>query len=148
MADEDPNYWQKQHNTPSWTSWSGHSFEGICFKHLDNIKQALGISGVQTSSYKWIYRGDNENNGAEIDVIIDRKDQCQNLCDMKYYSGEFVIDKSCAENLRYKKNIFIEKTKTKKSVFTTLITTYGAKKNNYYLELIDQEIIMDDLFNG
>lgn len=34
-----------------------------------------------------------------------------------------------------------------RSVFLTLITTYGAKKNEYFLELIDKQIILDDLFD-
>jgi len=35
---------------------------------------------------------------------------------------------------------------TKKSVVTTLITTYPAIQNKYYLEEIHSEVVMDDLF--
>jgi len=147
IIDEDPEYWMKQHNSAAWRAWSGYSFEGICVKHLINIKTALGIAGVQTYSAKWYYRPNNKNHdGCEIDLLIDRADQCINLCQIKYYDSEFVIDKSYANKLRKQKQIFIEQTKTKKAIFTTLITTYGAKKNEYYLELIDKEIVLDDLF--
>jgi hypothetical protein len=36
--------------------------------------------------------------------------------------------------------------KTKKAIFTTLITTYPALKIRYYLEEVDHEITMDKLF--
>jgi hypothetical protein len=139
---------EKQHNNATWRAWSGYSFEGICLKHLPKIKEALGISGVQTNSYKWIHRPENKtSNGAEGDLVIERKDQCINLGEIKYYDGEFIIDKEYAKQLRNKKNIFCEKIAGNKSVFLTLITTYGAKKNEHFLELIDQQIVLNDLFD-
>lgn len=75
-VDEDPEYWQKQHNTPAWRSWSGYAFEGICLKHLAALKKALGISAVQTQSYQWNYHAEDKNlEGIQIDLLIDRKDQ-------------------------------------------------------------------------
>jgi uncharacterized protein len=147
IADDDPEYWQKQHNSPAWRSWSGYSFEGICLKHLTQIKQALGISGVKTQSYKWVYQPEDSNfEGAEIDVLIDRNDQCINLFEIKYYDDEFVIDKAYAKQLRKKKMVYMEQTKTKKTIFMTLMTTYGAKKNEHFLGLIDKQLTINDLF--
>lgn len=40
---------------------------------------------------------------------------------------------------------FINKTKTKKTVFNTLITAYGTVKNEYYLDVIDNELTVSDL---
>jgi hypothetical protein len=148
IADEDPQYWQKQHNTPAWRAWSGYSFEGICLKHLAQIKKALGISGVQTQSYKWAYKSEDiHSDGAEIDLLIDRKDQCINLFEIKYYDSEFSIDKEYAKQLQRKKMVYLEKTKSKKAIFMTLITTYGAKQNENYLGLIDKQLTLNDLFD-
>lgn len=147
IIDDDPLYWQKQHNSPAWRAWSGYSFEGICLKHLAKIKEALGISGVQTKSYKWIYQPEeNDQDGAEIDLLMDRKDQCINIFEIKYYDDEFVIDKEYANKLRRKKRVYMEQTKTRKAIFMILITTYGAKKNQYFLELFDKQLTLKDLF--
>ncbi len=104
MGDEDPQYWQKQHNSATWRAWSGFSFEGVCLKHLPQIKQALGISGVQTNTYKWTHQANEKSlDGTEIDFVVDRKDQCINLFEAKYYDAEFTIDKEYAKQLRKKK---------------------------------------------
>ena len=117
-------------------------------KHLPSIKKSLGISAVQTVSYPWAYHAENRlEDGTEIDVVMDRKDQCIHLFEIKYYDDEFVITKEYAKKLRHKKQVFLEKTKTKKAVFMTLITTHGAKRNEYSLELIDQQLTVDDLFD-
>jgi len=44
-------------------------FEMICLQHLTEIKKALGISDIQTDVSSW------SNNLAQIDLIIDRRDQ-------------------------------------------------------------------------
>ena len=57
-----------------------------------------------------------------------------------------MIDKGYGAELRTKKRIFIENTKTRKSVFLTMITTFGLKKNTAQSEVVDQELTMNDLF--
>ncbi len=84
--------------------------------------------------------------GAEIDLVIDRADHCINLCEIKFYEGEFCIDQAYAKTLQTKKSCFENLTKTKKSTFLTLITTYGTKRNNHFHSVVDQEIQMDALF--
>ena len=34
----------------------------------------------------------------------------------------------------------------KKSIFLTLITTFGVQKNDYAFELIQNEVVLEDLF--
>ncbi len=147
IVDEDQTYWLKQQNTSAWQAWSGYAFEGVCLKHLDKIKNALGISGVQTYSSKWSYIPVTKSEqGTEIDLIIDRADQCINLCEIKYYKDIFSIDKQYANTLHKKKQVFIEKTNITKAIFMILITTFGTRHNDYFVELIDKELILDDLF--
>jgi len=50
-------------------------------------------------------------------------------------------------NLLFWRNVLFEQvTKTKKSSFTTLITTYPAMQNEYYSDEIQSEVTMDALF--
>ena len=140
LQTKEPDYWVKQRNTQAWQSWSGFSFEIICLKHIENIKTHLGLGAVNTSSSRW------KSDGAEIDLVIDRKDQCINLCEIKFYDAPYIIDKGEAENFKNKKHTFERETETKKATFTTLITTYGVKHNEHYLTTVDQELTMDALF--
>jgi len=45
-----------------------------------------------------------------------------------------------------KRTVFVDKTNTKKTIFLTMITTYGVTKNTYYKNLVESEVTMDDLF--
>lgn len=149
LPDEDDQYWIKQQSKQAWRAWSGYAFEGICLKHLIKIKQALGIAGVSTIASKWNYKPTGENideNGVEIDLVIDRADHCVNLCEIKYYNDEFTIDKKISQQLVYKKKQYQLQTKTKKSIFLTMISTYGVKLNHHYLDIIDNQITLEDLF--
>ena len=67
------------------------------------------------------------------------------LCEMKFSIREFSINKSYAANLRNKIGAFREKTKSKKSIFLTMITTYGVADNQYKY-LIQNDLKMDILF--
>lgn len=144
----DEDYWQKIYGTAQWYSWAGCSFENICLKHIHQIKVALGISGVHTESSTWRHVGDKSigSKGAQIDLVIDRADQCINLCEIKFTDKEFVMTKEYAEKLNEKKAIFREATKTNKALFTTLITPYGAIENNYYHEAVQKQMTLDELY--
>ena len=142
----DKNAWQRFSDSQSWRAWSGYAFESICIKHITAIKRALGIEGVYTEISIWRYPGNKEIQGAQIDLLIDRQDKCINLCEIKFVNGEFVIDKKYAGELDTKVRVFKEQTKTRKTIFPTLITTYGTRKNDHYLGRVQAEVMMKDLF--
>lgn len=149
LQNRGPDYWLKQQNSQAWKSWTGHAFECLCLKHIEGIKAELGLAAVQTKASKWKYKAPTKGKkeqGCEIDLVIDRADGCINLCEMKFYKDEFIIDKKYAEALRQKKECFNRITNTRKSTFTTLITTHGVKHNELFLSSIDQEVTMDALF--
>lgn len=139
----DDNFWVNTINTPQHNSWAGYSFEMLCLNHIKQIKTALGISGVQTSASSWI--DTTTENGAQIDLIIDRKDQIINLCEMKFSTDEYEITKHYDTILRQKKSIFMSKTKTRKAIHTTMVTTFGLKQN-IYRNSIQSEVTLADLF--
>lgn len=146
LSGVDENFWLKIGHTPAGRAWAGYAFESLCMKHIRKIKEALGISGVSTTESSWFYKaakGSNER-GTQIDLIIDRADNCINLCEIKYTNDPFTIDQDYTLKLQAKKTIFLSKTHSKKSVFTTLITTYGVGGKE--LGSVDVELTMNDLF--
>jgi AAA+ ATPase superfamily predicted ATPase len=142
-----PDVWLKKQASPAWRAWSGYAFENVCIKHIRQLKHALGISGVETEEAGWVHRPvDRSDAGAQIDLLIDRRDHCVNVCEMKFSDAEFEIDKRCADDLRRKRDVFRCVTGTRKTVFLTLVTTVGVKDNTYRRELNVQPITMDALF--
>lgn len=138
--------WIKLSAAPSWRSWSGTAFESVCLKHTREIKVALGISGVLTEESAWRYVPGKGKPGAQIDLLLDRQDFCISICEMKFSTTEFTIDKAYAAELESKRNVFKDKTKTPKTLFIVMITTFGTKDNSYKIGLVQNEIILDDLF--
>ena len=139
------DYWLRFSSTSAYSIWSGISFEKLCLLHLPQIRKKLGISGVLTAAYSW--RGKHEDAGAQIDLVIDRSDNVVNLCEVKFSSEPFVLKKSDSESLRNKRAAFIAGTQTRKIVVTTMITTFGLKKNIYSVEIVS-EVVLDDLFEA
>ena len=136
--------WIKMQGKQSYKIWSGYSFETICIKHVEQIKEGLKISGINSTHGSWIEKG--EGKGAQIDMLIDRDDNVINLCEMKFYNTEFTLNKKYAFEIANKKNKFQESTETKKSVFITFITTYGMISNQYSKQYVQNELTMDHLF--
>ena len=112
--------------------------------HIWQVKKVLGISGILSSHAAW--RGGSADKSAQIDLLIDRRDQVINLCECKFSLDTFTIDKDYAEKLRAKINIFKTATNTRKAVFLTMVTTYGVEKNAHANMLVQNEVTMDDLF--
>ena len=141
------NTWLAKSKTPSWRAWSGYAFESVCMKHLPQIRQALGIAGIETNESAWTYRPTSrKSNGAQIDLLIDRADGCINVCEMKFSEGEFVIDKAYAAELNRKLSTFREMTSTRKTLFLTLVTAGGLKDNQYRRELVTHTVPLEKLF--
>jgi hypothetical protein len=136
--------WLNLIDNPLQRTWQGYAFEQICIDHVWQIKKSLGISGMLSSNAAW--RGGTEEKSAQVDLLIDRRDQVINLCECKFSLDTYSIDKDYSEKLRSKINIFKTVTKTKKAVFLTMITTYGVEKNKYANLLVQNEVTMDDLF--
>jgi uncharacterized protein len=139
------NAWINLIDHPVVRVWQGISFEQICIDHSEQIKVALGISGVMTQISTW--RGKTETKSTQIDLLIDRRDQVINICEAKFSLNSFIIDKDYAEKLRDKVGVFKQVSKTRKAVFLTMITTYGIEKNKHSLGLIQNEVTMDNLFD-
>jgi hypothetical protein len=140
----DENSWINGLDNPEQRAWGGYAFEQVCLAHIREIKQALGISGVQTATSSWVKTGAGP--GVQIDLVIDRRDHVINICEMKFSINNFTINKKYAEELRNKVGVFREETKTRKAIFLTMITTFGLHKNSYSTSLVQNDLAMDVLF--
>jgi len=137
------DFWLSFSSTVAYSVWSGFCFEKVCLYHISEIRQKLSILGVLTAIYAW--RGKHENNGVQIDLILDRNDNIVNVCEMKFSSGLYTIDKKHSDAIRNKRVAFASFVGAKKSVQTTMITTYGLKPNMYSAEITSQ-VTLDDFF--
>lgn len=144
----DENYWKNKLNSPEVNAWSGIAFERVCLEHVLQIKAALGVSGVYTEVNSWQCEADPDNGiyGSQIDLLIARKDQVINVCEMKYSEAEYLADASFDRDQRRKISDFQKKTKTRCALHPTLITTYGLEKNRYAGN-IQAVITAEDLFS-
>ncbi len=144
----DEHFWSNQINTPVVNTWQGLAFERVCFEHVDQIKKKLGISGVYTEINSWYCKKDDEKGirGAQIDLLIVRKDQVINLCEMKYSNSEYILSKDSDANIRNKIAAFSESTRTKYAIYPTIITVYGLV-DNAYAGNVQSVVTLDDLFD-
>ncbi len=138
--------WLQTSQEQYYKIWRGYAFENICIKHVEAIKKALGISGIYTEVSGFRSPSDAEGEGIQIDMLIDRADQCINLCEIKFYNDELTLTKEDAGKLRRRRSRFQQISKTKKTVFNTLITTYGIQSGQYSHAQVDHCITMDSLF--
>ena len=138
------HFWQQTSSLPQVNAWRGYAFENVCFNHINEIKDALGIRGVITSESAWTKKVDDEQ-GTQIDLIIERKDNTVNMCEIKFYSDDFVVDKDYYRTIQRRIDMLSRQLSPKMSVFSTLITTYGLKKNEYSSVFINV-VTFDDLF--
>lgn len=146
VGDVSDSYWFRKMGSATYYAWAGYAFENICFQHYPLIIKALELSVIAKAKSGWFFKGNQEEEGAQIDLIIDRSDKATNLCEIKFCEDEFIIDKTDAALLRRKKAVFREKTKTRKTLFTTMISSYGVKKNSLYFDCVDQQLTMDIFF--
>ncbi len=131
---------------PSWKTWTGYAFENVCFAHIYQIKKALSINGISSSIASFIAKPKDGLAGTQIDLLIDRNDNCMNVCEMKYASNTYSITKVDIKSIETKKQVLTYHTKTKKHLFTTLVTTHAVTNNEYKLNDINQVVLLDDLF--
>lgn len=138
------DFWLINIQSQNIISWRGLAFENVCFNHIEQIKKALGISGVSTRQSAWSKHSDDEP-GAQIDMIIERKDNIVNLCEIKFYGDEFVVNKSYDKTIRSRIALLSQEISPKMAIHSTLITTFGLKYNEYSGDFVNV-IGLDDLF--
>ncbi|MCQ2250315.1 MAG: ATP-binding protein [Bacteroidales bacterium] len=143
----DSKDWKDKTGKKAMDAWQGFAFESVCWYHIAQIKKALGIPSVNTEEFTWRNEGGNDFPGAQIDLIIRRADNVINLCEMKFYSSEYITEKTDDANIRNKQAVFERITKCKETIHPILITTFGLTQNQYS-DIFQKTVVMDDLFVG
>ena len=142
-------YWQYMAKTPAVLSWAGLAYEAICFKHIAQVRKALGLLKVSCKIGSWQYipkRGSKED-GVQVDLLFDRQDGAITFCEIKYNEKPFLIDKTYARKLLQKMDLFEHHFKTTKQLILALITTMGLKKSLWSKEIVQKEVTLKDLFS-
>ena len=142
----DGRFWSYSLNQPKVNSWRGLAFERVCLQHIDQMKSALGISGILADVYSWRgFAKADDGHGAQIDMVIDRGDRMINVCEMKYAPGDYSFSPEEKERLLRRIELFRVATGTRKGILPTLVTTTGLKRNAN-AAMITNVVTLDDLF--
>ena len=112
-----------------------------------NRQYYVKILGVLSDESSCFVKTDDDKgiSGAQIDLLIDRRDHVVSLCEIKYSISEYDIDKTYEANLRNKISTFSKVTNCKKTIQLVMITTFGVKRNKYS-GLISTQVLLNDLF--
>ena len=125
-------------------NWLGLAFEQVVFSHIPQIKQALGISGVDTSESSWIVNPESGGK-SQIDLVIDRADRVIDLCEIKFSKEDFAVDSAYAKTILSRIENGSNFTAHKRSIVSVLVTTYGLKRNSYS-DRFQKVLTIKDLF--
>jgi uncharacterized protein len=142
---EEKNYWFTISQGQAYKSWCGYAFENLCLRHIPQIKFALGISGIATTEASWYHAGKTNTDGVQIDLLINRADNCINLCEIKFCETPYYITKADAKLMEQHRNIFRQHTHSRKTIFLTWITPKGIAENNWKQQVCDVEIEVEGL---
>ena len=138
------DYWMHHMKESEITSWRGIAFEEVCMQHIYQIKMALQIAGVTSQESSFVVSGDNDADGMQIDLLIDRADDVVNVCEMKYSKSNYAITKSYAEKLQKRIDV-LEHTRPDKKFYLTLVTVNPIERT-LHSDLVKSAITADELF--
>ena len=144
-------YWLEKHRTASYQAWAGYSFENLCLTHAPWVQKALKLDHISCVVGSWNYvppKGRASDSGTQIDLLFDRSDGLISLCEIKFNSAIFTVDKDYARELKRKIEVFQTITKTRKKIQLVLITLGDFKPNAWSEDLIDIALNAGDIFSA
>lgn len=108
----------------------------------------LRMGGILSNVCSWqckafVDKDGTKHKGTQIDLLIDRRDNIIDICEMKFSQGEYTITSDYDAKLRF--NTFRSVTSTRKALQSVLVTTYGLTDNKYSGDIHDV-VVLDDLF--
>lgn len=142
------NFWATAGNTQPVRIWCGLAFERVVLQHEEQIKRKLGISGVVTRTYGWRHASASEGDeGAQVDLVLDRDDRVVNICEVKYRRDEepYALSDEEDRNLLNKREIYARETGTSSAIHLTMVTVNGLRHNTAWND-VQSEVTLDDLF--
>lgn len=137
------DFWQSIQGTTTFYAWAGLTIELLVIQHIEKVKQHLGILGVQSQEYA-CHVQDEMAGKAQIDLLIDRKDNTISVCEVKFTEGEYVFSHEEEMKLRNRLNAIRSVSPVHKSVQLVFITTFGIAGGNGR-GIVNQEVTLQDL---
>lgn len=146
---KDESFWSNSIDDPSRRAWSGYAFEQLCFSHIKQIKERLGIRGVLSNVCSWSRPGNKAKGvkGRQIDMLIERRDQIINVCEAKFSIRPYTVTEKYLAEMNERMEDFRETTGTKSALHLTLIASSGLTQNECSGE-IQSVVTLDDLFKS
>ena len=146
----EPNHSDTNFMTDNTTSnimraWRGIAFEEVCWQHITQIKRALEIGGVKMTVSAWNVMSNEQTQGVQIDLLIERADNVVNLCEMKFAGDVYTIDKDEERKIRNRIESLKMTLSPKQTIHLTMITTYGITQGKYS-GIVQRQVTIDDLF--
>ena len=138
------DYWMHHVKESEISAWRGIAFEEVCMQHIQQIKMALQIAGVTSQESSLIVSGDDDTDGMQIDLLIDRADDVVNVCEMKYSKSNFAITKSYAEKLKNRMDA-LEHTQPDKRFHLTFVTVNPLERN-IHADIVKSAVTAEELF--
>lgn len=138
--------WKHLSQTQSFKSWCGYAFESVCLKHIPQIKKALGISGIYAEASTFYQKGLSDEQGVQIDLLLDRNDNTINLFEIKFRADPYIFTKASADAFRNKRVLFQHYSQSRKHIFLSFLSVHGIFENEHSIGLIDNNITLDALF--
>lgn len=141
----DLDVWQRNVLSPQVSAWQGLCFEIVALNHIEQIKKALGLTAISTTSSAWHSQGDGFLPGAQIDLVIERADRIIHLCELKFSVEPYNITAEYEQKLRNRMALFRSQTKTRKALVVTFVTTFGVVQGRHS-GVVHSEVVLDNLF--
>ena len=112
------------------------------------IRAALNLTGIATETGSWrhVPKARSSDQGAQIDLVLDRADGVITLCEVKFAREPLVVTKAYARELKRKLEVFERQTRTRKDVRLVLVTMEGIKPNAWSEDLVDSVVEAKQLF--
>ncbi|MBF0362989.1 MAG: AAA family ATPase [Oligoflexia bacterium] len=155
-----PDYWFNIFNSSSYESWAGYAFENLCIKNVELIIKKLKLESLVKEVGSWRYcsertyekqkktqfKKSTSNKGAQIDLLIERKDNVIILFEIKFTNSKFTISKAYYQELTNKIDVFKRETNCKKQIFLAMITWWGLNHNQYSQEIVSFDLTAEEIF--
>ena len=143
LKTRDEHYWTFTLGTPTQNTWYGLAFERLAMAHIPQILAAMHSDRMHTEYYSW--RSNTTTKPAQIDLVIEQADGITNICEAKYSSREFTLDKKEYSNIIKRRDNFDNATNGERTLRLVLITTKGLKAN-IHADLFNNVVLLKDLF--
>lgn len=101
---------------------------------------------MRTSVSAWNLKGTESSRGAQVDMVILRDDNIVNLCEMKFATAPYSIDKEEELKMIHRVEALSSTLPERKKVHLTLVTTYGLQHGKHTGK-VQKIILSDELFS-